>query len=111
MKKKPKRKKPGPLAPIDLELGPIQLELPDFDLAPLELDKIPELKLDEIPEVTLEKIELPEIKLDDLPEPDLKSLDTNLNLELEELVAKQDKVFKEMFKEPRKRGGRQRPAR
>jgi hypothetical protein len=72
--KKRKRKEPGPLA-----LDPLKIELPAFEIPPLEplaLDKIPELpKINlELPKLDIEPLDLklgplPEIDLDKLPDP------------------------------------------
>ena len=109
MKRKRKRKKPGRWAWT-------QLELPDLDLAPLELGELgkipelPEINL-ELPEIKLDDIEpinleLPDIHLEDIPEPDLDSIETNLTRGLDGLIEKQDREIDKLL--GREGGRRQR---
>jgi hypothetical protein len=73
-----RKRRPGPdplggldLAPLKIDIEPLNLELPD--LAPLDLPAIEPLELPELPDIKLEPIEidLEPVNLD-LPELDLK---------------------------------------
>lgn len=70
--KKRKRREPDPR-----DQAPLKIELPAFEIAPLE-PLVPERWLAELPKINLKlpkiDLELPDIKLDPLPEIDLDGL-------------------------------------